>query len=146
MPFPAARKLMEHPAYDAYWQEQALDKLLAKRPLTVPTMLVVGQWDQEDSYGAPAVYKALGGDKNPGKLHLVIGPWRHSGVNYDGTSLGPLDFEGDTGLQFRTRTMKPFLDQLSEGRRTGGRYRRRGHLCHRRATNGRRRRNGRPAR
>ena len=45
------------------------------------------------------------------KLHLVIGPWRHSGVNYDGTSLGKLDFDGDTGLQFRTNTMKPFLDQ-----------------------------------
>ena len=113
--FPFARKLMEHPAYDAYWQEQAVDKLLAKRPLTVPTMLVVGQWDQEDSYGAPAVYTALAG-KNPGKVHLVIGPWRHSGVNYDGTSLGPLDFEGDTGLQFRTRTMKPFLDRyLKDG-------------------------------
>ena len=108
--FPAARKLMEHPAYDAYWQEQALDKLLAKRKLTVPTMLVVGQWDQEDSYGAPAVYQALGGTKTP-DLHLVIGPWRHSGVNYDGSSLGKLDFVGDTGLQFRQRTMKPFLDQ-----------------------------------
>ena len=108
--FPAARKLMEHPAYDAYWQEQALDKLLAKRKLTVPTMLVVGQWDQEDSYGAPAVWQALGGGTNP-NLHLVIGPWRHSGVNYDGSALGKLDFNGDTGLQFRSGTMKPFLDQ-----------------------------------
>ena len=26
---------------------------------TVPTMLEVGQWDQEDSYGAPAVYRAI---------------------------------------------------------------------------------------
>ena len=114
--FPAARKLMEHPGYDSYWQEQAVDKLLARRKLTVPTMLVVGQWDQEDSYGAPAVWKALGGTAND-KLHLVIGPWRHSGVNYDGTSLGKLDFEGDTGLQFRARTMKPFLDQYLK---TGG--------------------------
>ena len=114
--YPAARKLMEHPAYDAYWQEQAVDKLLAKRRLTVPTMLVVGQWDQEDSYGAPAVYSALGGAKNP-LVHLVIGPWRHSGVNYDGTTLGKLDFIGDTGLQFRTGTMKPFLDQYLK---TGG--------------------------
>jgi putative CocE/NonD family hydrolase len=108
--FPAARKIMEHPAYDQWWQEQALDKQLAKRGVTVPTMLVVGQWDQEDSYGAPAVYNALGGAKNP-NLHLVIGPWRHSGVNYDGSALGKLDFVGDTGLQFRTQTMKPFLDQ-----------------------------------
>ncbi|WP_333701127.1 CocE/NonD family hydrolase [Sphingobium yanoikuyae] len=109
--FPSVRKLLEHPAYDAYWQEQAVDELLAKRTLTVPTMLVVGQWDQEDSYGAPAVYKALEPqDKKNDMVSLVIGPWRHSGVNYEGRSLGDLQFEGDTGRQFRVGTMKPFLD------------------------------------
>lgn len=114
--FPFARKLMEHPDYDQYWQEQAVDKLLATRKLTVPTMLVVGQWDQEDSYGAPAVYKALEPqDTANNMVHLVIGPWRHSQVNYDGASLGALDFEGDTGLQFRKTVMKPFLDQHLKG-------------------------------
>ncbi len=109
--FPSVRKLLEHPAYDSYWQEQAVDKLLAKRTLTVPTMLVVGQWDQEDSYGAPAVYKALEPqDKKNDMVSLVIGPWRHSGVNYEGRSLGDLQFEGDTGREFRVGTMKPFLD------------------------------------
>lgn len=109
--FPAIRKLMEHPAYDPFWQEQAVDVQLAKRKLTVPTMVVVGEWDQEDSYGAPAVFKALK-DKDPNApISLVIGPWRHSGVNYDGSSLGALQFEGDTGLQFRRNTMKPFLDR-----------------------------------
>jgi putative CocE/NonD family hydrolase len=108
---PATRKLHEHPAYDAYWQAQAVDTLLASRPLTVPMMLVVGQWDQEDSYGAPAVYRALEPkDVNNDKLSLVIGPWRHSGVNYDGSTLGPLAFSGDTALQFRRDVMKPFLD------------------------------------
>src|SRR6267154_890523 len=29
------RKVAEHPAYDAFWQEQALDRLIAKKPLTV---------------------------------------------------------------------------------------------------------------
>jgi putative CocE/NonD family hydrolase len=110
--FPFSRKLMEHPAYDSYWQEQAVDKLLASRKLTVPTMLVVGQWDQEDSYGAPAVYQALEPqDKRNDMVSLVIGPWRHSGVNYDGSKLGALDFAGDTGLQFRRDYMKPFLDK-----------------------------------
>ncbi len=115
--FPFVRKLMEHPAYDAFWSEQAVDKQLGKRSLTVPTMLVVGQWDQEDSYGAPAVYKALEGqDKANDKLFLVIGPWRHSGVNYNGTSLGALSFSGDTALEFRKTVMKPFLDQyLKDG-------------------------------
>jgi putative CocE/NonD family hydrolase len=116
--FPFARKLMEHPAYDDYWQGQALDRLLAQRKLTVPTMLVVGQWDQEDSYGAPAVYRALAPQVPAGSdlLHLVIGPWRHSGVNYEGRSLGALDFEGDTALHFRREVMKPFLDRyLKDG-------------------------------
>ena len=112
---PFARKLIEHPAYDAYWQGQAVDKLLATRTLTVPTMLVVGQWDQEDSYGAPAVWKALQA-KAGDKLHLVIGPWRHSQVNYEATALGPLRYPEDTGLVFRRDTMKPFLDHyLKDG-------------------------------
>jgi len=107
---PFVTKLMEHPTYDVWWQGQALDKLLGARELKVPTMLVVGQWDQEDSYGAPAVYRALA-PKAHDLISLVIGPWRHSGVNYDGTSLGPLKFKGDTALEFRRDVMKPFLDQ-----------------------------------
>ena len=43
--------------------------------------------------------------------YLVMGPWRHSGVNYDGSSLGPLKWNGDTALQFRRDVLKPFFDQ-----------------------------------
>src|SRR5207245_9839630 len=42
------RKLVEHPSYDSFWREQAVDKLLAKEPLKVPVMLVHSLWDQED--------------------------------------------------------------------------------------------------
>jgi putative CocE/NonD family hydrolase len=118
--FPFARKLMTHPSYDEFWSSQAVDRILARRRLTVPTMLVVGQWDQEDSYGAPAVYRALEPqDKNNDMLTLVIGPWRHSGVNYEGSTLGPLSFEGDTALQFRRDVMKPFLDRYLKDPSTG---------------------------
>ncbi len=114
--FPFAQKLMQNPAYTEFWSLQAVDKWMADRPLTVPTMLVVGQWDQEDSYGAPAVYKALAPkDINHDKLHLVIGPWRHSGVNYVGTELGPYKLPGDTALDFRVNYMKPFLDHYLKG-------------------------------
>ena len=107
---PTVRKIMAHPAYDQYWQEQALDKLLAKRKLTVPTLVMLGQWDQEDSYGAPAVYKAIKAAQPDAPITLGIGPWRHSGANYIGTSLGALTFEGDTALQFRLNWIKPFFD------------------------------------
>ena len=108
---PGVRKMLEHPAYDQFWQEQALDTILAKRGITVPTMLVVGEWDQEDSYGAPAVFRALSARPDShDKVSIVVGPWRHSGVNYEGSSLGNLKFEGDTALQWRLRYMKPFFD------------------------------------
>ena len=69
------RKLLEHPAYDAFWRDQAVDKLLAQQPLKVPVMLVHSLWDQEDIYGAIAVYKAIEPkDTANDKVFLVHGP------------------------------------------------------------------------
>ncbi|QNH21730.1 glutaryl-7-ACA acylase precursor [Xanthomonas sp. GW] len=105
-------KLTEHPAYDAFWQGQALDKVMARTALKVPTMWLQGLWDQEDMWGAIHSYQAMeprdaGNDRN----YLVMGPWRHSQVNYDGSALGALKFDGDTALQFRRDVLKPFFDQ-----------------------------------
>ncbi len=55
---PFWKRLVSHPAYDDYWQSQALDKILADQPLIVPTLYVHSQWDQEDIYGAVATYAA----------------------------------------------------------------------------------------
>ena len=107
---PVISKVLSHPAYDAYWQEQAVDKQLAKRKLTVPTLLISGQWDQEDIYGAAAVYKAVKAAQPDAPVTLGIGPWRHGGASFDAYSLGPLKFEGNTSLQFRQDWVKPFLD------------------------------------
>jgi putative CocE/NonD family hydrolase len=107
---------MENPAYTDFWSQQAVDKWMAARPLTVPTMLVVGQWDQEDSYGAPAVYRALEPkDRKNDMVSLVIGPWRHSGVNHYGYDLGALTFTGDTADEFRVKYLKPFFDHWLKG-------------------------------
>ena len=105
------RKLLEHPAYDSWWQDQAVDKLLAKEPLTVPTMLVASLWDQEDIYGALAVYKEVEPkDTGNDKLFLVMGPWHHGQEIDDGSTLGDLRFHSDTGLYFREHILRPFLD------------------------------------
>jgi putative CocE/NonD family hydrolase len=110
------RQLAAHPAYDAFWQGQALDKILAQRGITVPTLLVDGLWDQEDIYGAPAVWRAVAPHDDKHVLHLAMGPWRHGGSNGDGSSLGPIHFDADTGLWFRKNVVKPFLDQyLKDG-------------------------------
>ena len=104
------KKLGEHPAYDAWWQGQALDKRLASEPITVPTMIVTSMWDQEDSYGGVNVYRTLKPKDKDHKLFFVMGPWRHSGANGEGESLGPLKFGEDTALAFRRDFAKPFFD------------------------------------
>ena len=105
---PWAEKMIEHPAYDAFWQGQALDKLVAQHPSQVPTMWIQGLWDQEDMWGAIHCYLAL---KTQGHNYLVMGPWRHSQVNYDAFNLGPLKWQGDTALEFRRDVLRPFFDQ-----------------------------------
>jgi putative CocE/NonD family hydrolase len=111
------RKILEHPSYDAFWSEQAVDKVLAARPLTVPVMVVHSLWDQEDIYGAPAVYKAIEAkDTANDKVFLVMGPWHHGQMIADGSALGALRFGGDTAQYFRREVLRPFLDQyLKEG-------------------------------
>jgi len=111
------RKILEHPAYDAYWRDQAVDKILATQPLKVPVMLVHSLWDQEDIYGDIAVYKAIEPkDTGNDKVFLVLGPWHHGQMIRDGSSLGAIKFDSDTSLTFRRDILRPFLDYyLKEG-------------------------------
>jgi putative CocE/NonD family hydrolase len=111
------RKLTEHPSYDSFWRDQAVDKLLAAQPLKLPVMMVHSLWDQEDIYGAPAVYKAIEPkDTGNDKVFLVMGPWHHGQQIGDGSTLGALKFNSDTGLYFRREILRPFLDQyLKDG-------------------------------
>ena len=111
------RKILEHPAYDAYWRDQAVDKILATQPLKVPVMLVHSLWDQEDIYGDIAVYKAIKPkDTSNDKVFLVMGPWHHGQQIKDGSSLGAIKFDSDTALYFRREILRPFLDQyLKDG-------------------------------
>ena len=111
------KKLLQHPSYDQFWQDQAMDKILAKEPLKVPVMLVDGLWDQEDIYGAPAVYKAIKPkDTQNDKVFLVIGPWYHGQEIEDGSALGALHYPTDTSRYFQEQILRPFLAQyLKEG-------------------------------
>jgi hypothetical protein len=103
------RKVTAHPAYDSFWQDQAVDRVLADQPFTVPTMLVASLWDQEDIYGAMAVYRALLPKDTNHDLYLVLGPWHHGQEIEQASSLGAIPFHSDTGLYFRTKLLAPFL-------------------------------------
>jgi putative CocE/NonD family hydrolase len=103
-------RILEHPNYDAWWQQQAMDKILAREPLKVPVMLVHSLWDQEDIYGALAVYRALKPkDTTNDKVFLTIGPWHHGQEIDDGSSLGAIKFNSNTSYEFQTKILAPFL-------------------------------------
>ena len=109
------KKILAHPGYDAFWSDQAMDKVLAadfaSEGIKVPMMLVHSLWDQEDIYGAPAVYKAIKPlDKDNDKVFLVLGPWHHGQEIEDAASLGAIRFGSDTGTWFRQNVLRPFLD------------------------------------
>ncbi len=107
------QKISEHPTYDSFWREQAVDKILAAHPPKIPVMLVHSLWDQEDIYGAIAVYKAIEPkDTGNDQVFLVMGPWHHGQEVLEGSSLGAVKFGSDTAAYFRQKMLRPFLDHF----------------------------------
>jgi putative CocE/NonD family hydrolase len=107
------QKLFAHPAYDAFWQDQAMDRILAQQPLQVPVLLVHSLFDQEDIYGALHVYKALKPkDTDNSKVFLVAGPWFHHQQRLDGSHIGEINFGTDAALLFRHVVLKNFFDHF----------------------------------
>jgi putative CocE/NonD family hydrolase len=107
---------MAHPAYDSFWQDQAVDKLLAKEPLTVPVMLVHSLWDQEDIYGAPAAYAVLKPkDTGNDMVFLTLGPWHHGQEIGDGSHSGHIAWDQDAAKWWRWHVLAPFLAHYLKG-------------------------------
>lgn len=104
------KRFADHPAYDSFWQQQALDKQVVAHPSNVPTIWLQGFWDQEDIYGAVHSWEALKAAGHEANNHLVIGPWYHSQINRDAWNLGPLKWNGDTAADFRQQVLIPFFD------------------------------------
>jgi putative CocE/NonD family hydrolase len=106
------KKIITHPSYDEFWQDQAVDKIMAQEPLTIPIMLVQSLWDQEDIYGATAVYRAIKPeDVDDSKVFLVLGPWSHGQeISDPGKSLGAIKFPSETAAHYRNEILRPFLD------------------------------------
>jgi putative CocE/NonD family hydrolase len=112
---PWVARLLEHPAYDPYWQAQAIDELIAAKPSNVAALWEQGLWDQEDMWGANQMWRKLRAIGHEGNNWLVLGPWGHSQVNRDGYALGPLTWEGDTAKQYRRDMVIPFFEQYLRG-------------------------------
>jgi putative CocE/NonD family hydrolase len=110
------RKMLAHPAYDAFWQGQALDHLVAAHPSSVPTLWEQGLWDQEDMWGANHAWLALKAAGHEATNWLLFGPWYHSQANHFGWNIGMLRWPGDTAAQFRHEIVMAFFrEHLQDG-------------------------------
>jgi putative CocE/NonD family hydrolase len=107
---PWVARTMAHPAYDSLWQGQAVDKLLAARPSSVPTLWEQGLWDSDDIWGASRAWLAQKAAGRSANNWLVMGPWGHSQVNGTGYEHGPLKWVGDTARQYNRDMVVPFLE------------------------------------
>ena len=84
-------------------------------------MLVHSLWDQEDIYGAIAVYKAIEPkDTGNDRVFLVMGPWHHGQEIGDGSTLGALRFDSDTGALFPAARSSAVPGSVPEGRCADG--------------------------
>ncbi|HWZ30519.1 MAG TPA: CocE/NonD family hydrolase [Bryobacteraceae bacterium] len=104
---PTWNNFVNHPNFDPFWQEQAVQLILSKT--TVPNLNVAGWWDQEDYWGPLKIYETLEKNDADHKNYLVIGPWRHGGWGGEGKALGPIDFAGDQSRYFREKIEAPWF-------------------------------------
>ena len=110
-------KLVEHPAYDAFWRDQAVDKLLAEAAAenagdAGPQPVGPGRHLRR-----PAVYKAIEPkDTANDKVFLVIGPWHHGQMIGNGSSLGRCNSAATRRSTSARKSSRPFLAQyLKDG-------------------------------
>jgi putative CocE/NonD family hydrolase len=110
------RELTSHPAYDSFWQSQAMDKILGGQALKVPVMLVDSLWDAEDIYGALAVYRAIEPkDANNDMVYLSMGPWYHGQAIAEGRNTGQIQWDQDASKWWRYNVLAPFLAHYLKG-------------------------------
>ena len=101
---------LQHPNYDAYWQDQNVLKDL--KGITPAVLNVTGWFDQEDFYGPMSIYYTIEKASPQTKSTLVVGPWNHGGWGAGGgDSLGAVKFGSSTGEYFRQEVQLPFFER-----------------------------------
>ena len=82
------RNLTEHPAYDAFWREQAVDKLLAKRPRMLDAPEGIGPL----AIAIPEYSGILEVDYEPER-------WRGFGIGASVSATGPVEAKADNSVE-----------------------------------------------
>lgn len=107
--WPTFNRFVEHPSYDAIWQQRSTPRYL--KHTTVPTLTVGGFWDQEDMYGPQATYKSREATDKDNKNFIVLGPWCHGcwAGRGAGEQLGNIKFGSNTSEYYLKNIEAPWF-------------------------------------
>jgi putative CocE/NonD family hydrolase len=108
---------VNHPAWDAFWQAKAMDRVLTKPEVAV--LNVGGFWDQEDIYGPQQAYRVLKKKDTKNWNSIVLGPWFHGGWSGPGDNIGPITFGHGIGPSFREKIERPWFAYYLHGKGDG---------------------------
>lgn len=108
-------EILTHPDYDQFWQERSLESHLKD---IRPAMLVVGgEYDTDDCYGALNTYRLIKENSPQTDLHFVYGPWYHgSWQNKNFKGLGPWHLGAGAAEHFLKKIEYPFFRHYLEGK------------------------------
>jgi putative CocE/NonD family hydrolase len=104
------KDLMNHPDYDEWWQARNVRNFVTN---IRPAMLVVGgNFDAEDCFGAWSLYKAIEEKSRNTDNRVVMGPWFHGGWGgrSDGSYLGNVRFGKKTSEFYQRNIELPFFN------------------------------------
>ncbi len=108
-------EILQHPDYDHYWKERSLEQHL--NGISPAILVVGGEYDTDDCYGALNTYKLIKKNSPDTDLHFVYGPWTHGGwhhLDYEG--LGDLKFGKNLSRYFMQKIEYPFFRYYLEGK------------------------------
>lgn len=111
---PMLTQIIEHPDYDDHWKRQVWTGRLGRT--TVPTLHVVGFWDQEDPLGGWKIYEQMEKDDPKGLSTIVAGPWNHGSWRSTGDDLGYVKFGKPSGTEFMRDIEAPFFAHWLHGK------------------------------
>ena len=108
-------EILEHPDYDHYWQDRSLESHL--KDIRPAVLVVGGEYDTDDCYGALNTYRLIKENSPQTDLHFVYGPWYHgSWQNKDFKGLGPWHLGAGAAEYFLKKIEYPFFRHYLEGR------------------------------
>jgi putative CocE/NonD family hydrolase len=109
------KDLYAHPNEDDWWRSRNARVSMYN---VKPAMMVVGgEFDAEDCFGAWNLYKAIKKQSPQTTSHLVMGPLYHEEWSYDdGTHLGNIQFGSNTSIWYQNNLEIPFFNHYLKGK------------------------------